>query len=143
MMNGIAYELQVALLKRLKEDPRIVAAGIPVYDAIPNGSSLPYISIDEFRFMPYKSKTFDGLQLTATLSTLSEASGKAEVLKILAYIRAALKEPLTLREGHVVDLQEEDASRLIEVDDLEVVTTPVKHGVIDYRFSIKEGGQTT
>jgi hypothetical protein len=134
----VEYETHVALYQRLKNDERILAAGVNVYDAIPEGAAMPYISIDDWSMDRYHSKTFDGIEARATISVLSERSGKAEVLRLMSYVRAALKPRLELREGHSVDLQTVENARIIEVNDTDVVTTPIKHGVVIFVANIKE-----
>lgn len=139
-MNGIEYELQVAILNALKADERLIASGVPSYDVIPDDAVFPYISIDDITAIPYRSKTFNGLEVTAQLSILSERAGQAEVKKLLAYVRAVLSVPLVLREGHLIDYQDLDTERVLEIQDEDVVVPSVKHGVLIYRFKIKEGG---
>lgn len=133
----LEYEIHVALYQRLLNDAQIRSLA-NVYDAIPNGASYPYVSIDDYTGAAYKSKTFDGLEFTATISTVSAASGKAETLRLMSYVRQALKTPLTLREGHVVDYQEAAPGRILEFNDTDVVVTPIKQGIITFTIMAKE-----
>lgn len=139
-MNGIEYELQVAMLQRLKTSPLIT---IPAYDDLPDSLTYPYISIDEITALPYRTKTFDGLEVTAVLSVLTDRGGQGANKKYQAAIRAAFTKPLVLREGHVIHTQEYADSRTIEYTLDEAPLTSIKQGVLSFRFKIKEGSPTT
>ena len=134
-MNGIEYELQVAMLARLKGSPLIT---IDVYDQIPGSAVYPYISIDEITALPYRTKTFEGLEISALLSVLSDRGGQGTVKKHMAAVRAALTKPLELREGHKVDYQEFAGSNIVEFTDDDVIYPSIKQGVLTFRFKIKE-----
>ena len=134
-MNGIEYELHVALYDRLKTSPLVM---IPVYDQIPNGATYPYVSIDEITALPYRSKTFEGLEINALLSVLSDRGGQGTVKKHMAAVRAALAKPLQLREGHIVHQQEFSGSNIVEFTDEDVIYPSIKQGVLTFRFKIKE-----
>lgn len=139
-MNGIEYELQVAMLQRLKTSPLI---NIPIYDDLPDSVTYPYISIDEITALPYRSKTFEGLEVSAVLSVLTDKGGQGANKKYQAAIRAALYKPLLLREGHVIHTQEYENSRIIEHTIDEAPLTSIKQGILSFRFKIKQGGQLT
>jgi len=136
-LNELEYEIHVALYQRLRTDPDLAAAA-QVYDAIPNGAAFPYVSIDDYTGERYYSKTFEGLEFTATLSAVSESSGKAEVLRLMSLVRRALLDPLELRGGHVVDYQTVQPGRVLEFNDTDVVVTPIKQGVITFTIRAKE-----
>lgn len=138
-MNGIEYELQVAMLARLKGSPLIT---IDVYDQIPDAAVYPYISIDEITSLPYRTKTFEGLEISALLSVLSDRGGQGTVKKHMAAVRAALAKPLEIREGHKVDFQEFAGSNIVEFTDEEVIYPSIKQGVLTFRFKIKEAKGT-
>ena len=139
-MNGIEYELQVAMLQRLKNSPLI---NIPIYDDLPDMITYPYISIDEINALPYRSKTFEGLEVSAVLSVLTDKGGQGANKKYQAAIRAALYKPLVLREGHEIHTQEYENSRTLEFTLDESPLTSIKQGVLSFRFKIKEGSQAT
>lgn len=137
-MNGIEYELQVAMLQRLKESPIITA---PIYDDLPDSVTYPYISIDEITALPYRSKTFEGLEVSAVLSVLTDKGGQGANKKHIAAIRAALAKPLVLREGHLIHTQEFESARVLEHTIDEAPLTSIKQGIVTFRFKIKEGGK--
>lgn len=137
-MNGIEYELQVSILQRLKDSPIIT---IPIYDDLPGSVTYPYISIDEITALPYRSKTFEGLEVSAVLSVLTDRGGQGMNKKYIAAIRAALAKPLVLREGHKVQHQEFESARILEHTIDEAPLTSIKQGILTFRFKITEGGQ--
>ena len=136
-MNGIEYELQVAILQRLKDSPIVTA---PIYDDLPDVVTYPYISIDEITALPYKSKTFNGLEVSAVLSVLTDRGGQGANKKHIASIRAALAKPLSLREGHIIHAQEFESARVLEHTIDEAPLTSIKQGIVTFRFKIREGG---
>ena len=136
-MNGIEYELQVAILQRLKASPIVTA---PIYDDLPDVVTYPYISIDEITALPYKSKTFNGLEVSAVLSVLTDRGGQGANKKHIASIRAALAKPLSLREGHIIHAQEFESARVLEHTIDEAPLTSIKQGIVTFRFKIREGG---
>ena len=135
-MNGIEYELQVAMLQRLKESPIVTA---PIYDDLPDVVTYPYISIDEITALPYRSKTFEGIEVSAVLSVLTDRGGQGTNKKHIAAIRAALAKPLVLREGHLIHTQEFESARILEHTIDEAPLTTIKQGIVTFRFKIKEG----
>ena len=139
-MNGIEYELQVAMIQRLKESPIVTA---PVYDDFPDTVTYPYISIDEITALPYRSKTFEGLEVSAVLSVLTDRGGQGANKKHIAAIRAAMYRPLVLREGHVIHTQEFESARVLEHTIDEAPLSSLKQGIVTFRFKIKEGGQNS
>ena len=137
-MNGIEYELQVSILQRLKDSPIIT---IPIYDDLPGSVTYPYISIDEITALPYRSKTFEGLEVSAVLSVLTDRGGQGMNKKYIAAIRAALAKPLVLREGHLIHTQEFESARVLEHTLDEAPLVSIKQGIVTFRFKIREGGQ--
>ena len=138
-MNGIEYELQVAMLQRLQSSPIVTA---PIYDDLPGNVTYPYISIDEITASPYRSKTFEGLEVSAVLSVLTDRGGQGANKKHIASIRAALAKPLVLREGHIIHTQEFESARVLEHTIDEAPLTSIKQGIVTFRFKIREGGKT-
>lgn len=138
-MNSIEYELQVQILNRLKNDPDIQARGLQVYDVVPATASYPYISIDEITGSPYGSKTFDGLDVLVTISTLSSKAGKAETLHMLGIVRRAMREFILMRDNHLIDLQSLETIDIEEYTDESAAVYSVKRGVLVFRFLVKEG----
>lgn len=137
-MNGINYELQVALLARLK-----ATVGVPVFDYVPQGTVLPYVTIGEFTGVPFDAKDFEGLEPTVTLHAWSEAKGKAEAMKLLSKIEEAVGyEPLPLREGHSIMVQRPEFQTVLhEGTNVSSYSGDqvTYHGVIRFRFKITKG----
>ncbi|WP_084157671.1 DUF3168 domain-containing protein [Exiguobacterium oxidotolerans] len=136
-MNGILYELQVALLMRLK-----ALVGVPVFDYVAKGTALPYVTIGEYTGVLFDAKDFDGLEPTVTLHAWSEAKGKAEAMKLLAKMEDALRDPLPLREGHSVIVQRPEFQTVLqEGTNITSYSGDVNtyHGVLRVRFKIIKG----
>lgn len=134
-MNGIEYELHVALLARLKQALGAQVTGVYA-DEVQAAATSPYVTIGNYTTLPYDSKTTDGREITVTLHTWSTVASKAETLKLQSNIIKALESPLTLREGHTVQLVRPELSETLRD------TTDTKvwiHGVQRFRFKINEG----
>lgn len=134
-MNGIEYELHVALLARLKQALGTQVTGVYA-DEVQAAATSPYVTIGNYTTLPYDSKTTDGREMTVTLHTWSKVASKAETLKLQSNIIKALKNPLTLREGHTVQLVRPELSETLR-DTTD--TTVWIHGVQRFRFKISEG----
>lgn len=137
-MNGINYELQVALLTRLK-----ATVGVPVFDYVPQEAVMPYVTIGEYTGVPFDAKDFEGLEPTVTLHAWSEAKGKAEAMKLLSKVEEAIGyEPLPLREGHSIMMQRPEFQTVLEEKTSVSSYSGDKktyHGVIRFRFKITKG----
>ncbi|HHB1033554.1 TPA: DUF3168 domain-containing protein [Vibrio cholerae] len=134
-MNGIEYELHVALLARLRQALGAQVTGVYA-DEVQAAATSPYVTIGNYTTLPYDSKTTDGREMTVTLHTWSTVASKAETLKLQSNIIKALKNPLTLREGHTVQLVRPELSETLR-DTTD--TTVWIHGVQRFRFKISEG----
>jgi hypothetical protein len=131
-MKSSLWSLQVALYNRLKNDVAI-SAKAKVYDAVPDTTVFPYITLGEDTVIPYDSKTFDGEEITHTLHVWSQYKGKKEVKEIMSLIiEAVIKSPLSLDGGFFVEFT--------RVDFMQVFDDPsdIKHGVIRFRFKISQ-----
>ena len=100
-MADCTLALQTALIARLN-----TLCSVPVYDAVPRGSTYPYVQLDnqsgaDMDFV-------DGTQIDQRfmyVSVWSEARGQAQVMGILAEIKAIHETPLSLTTGQVVSLR--------------------------------------
>lgn len=135
-MNGIEYELHVALLARLKQALGNSVTGVYA-DEVQASATSPYVTIGNYTTLPYDSKTTDGREMTVILHSWSTVASKAETLRLQNLIHKALKIPLTLREGHTVQLVRPELSEMLR-DNTESGTTWI-HGVQRFRFKIREG----
>lgn len=97
--TGLA--LQAALYRRLTEQ-----LDVPVYDAVPMGQPLPYVTIDSE--MAQDASPISGLVRTRHLiylSVWSNHQGQKQVKAIMAQIRQALhRHPLELDTGRAFGL---------------------------------------
>ena len=78
--------IQVALYQALTEAPQTY----PVYDAVPQGASLPHIVIGEFTGMPDDELTASSIDLTVNIHAWSKQNGKSEAHQMLAFVRDRL-----------------------------------------------------
>lgn len=112
-MADPGYALQVSLLARLKS-----LVSCDVWDAVPQGSDYPYVSIDTMQAVddPYLS-----LRVTTRyvyLTIWSRAYGQAEVLTIMGQLEGIHESPLSLTTGHVASVRVERALTVREPDNL-------------------------
>lgn len=105
MSLPLGLALQKALFQRLSS-----ACSVPVYDAVPDNTPYPYITLDS-EFLKngdmVSGERFDNRLLY--LSVWSDYKGQAEVKGILEEIRTAVQSPLTLETGQAPLLRLLDA----------------------------------
>lgn len=98
--------LQKAIYKMLT--PPVYEDGAPVYDNVPKGAKLPYITFGDFTCKPDGTKDLNIYSVTMTLNIWSEYSGKKQVNEIAEDVTTIL----TLSR---LDLSE-DKYKLLEQD---------------------------
>jgi len=95
-----AEELQTALIAALES-----ATSVPVWDAVPQGSDYPYITLDSMMSQP---EDFHTLRVDTSffyLGIFSRAYGQAEVMGIIKQINTLHEQPLSLSSGTVVSVR--------------------------------------
>lgn len=140
-MNGIEYELHVALLARLKTSLGTNVTGVYA-DEVQSTATSPYVTIGNYTTLPWDSKTTDGREMTVVLHTWSRVASKAETLKLQNMVYKALQQPLTLREGHAVELVRPELAETLRDNTQPGTSEPGEtwiHGIQQFRFKIKEG----
>jgi len=81
------------------------ALSVPVYDAVPEGSTFPYVVIGDDNAVESDSFSTTRDDRTIRLTVWSAMVGKKEVREIAADIRAALhRQRLTLTTGRLVHM---------------------------------------
>lgn len=132
-MKTALWPLQASLYNRLKNDTAVNGKA-NVYDAVPEGAAMPYVTIGEDTSVPDSTKTYDAEEITHTLHVYSSYNGKKEVKEIMSLVlEASTKESLTLSNGFIVEMAELDLMQVMEING-----SPAKHGVIRMRFKIKQ-----
>lgn len=96
----MADALQVALIAALD-----AAVACDVWDAVPEGSAYPYVTIDttEISNRDFLASRMD--ERFVYLNVWSTAEGQAEVLQIMSQIDALHEQPLDLTTGDVVSVR--------------------------------------
>jgi len=109
-----AYALHKALLAAIKS-----AVDCDVWDAVPQGSAYPYVTIDSIMSLPDEFLTLQSETRFIYLGVWSRQYGQAEVIQIMSQIRDSLHEqPLALESGSVVSVRVERQRTVRESDNL-------------------------
>jgi hypothetical protein len=112
-MPSTSIALQAALYERLSAE-----VSVPIYDAVPMDTPLPYVTIDSEKTS--NSSVISGSQRATRFlyfSVWSDYRGQAEVKRINAEIADALNErPLLLASGHAVSVRVTDTSTSRDAD---------------------------
>lgn len=119
--------LQKAIYDRLKGN-----LAYPVYDHVPDGAAMPYITLGEDTTTDWSTKPVAGVEVTHTVHVWSDYSGMAEVKRIINEVVQVLTEsPLSVEGFSVV---------LAKVDFMETMRDPegFRHGVVRLRFKVHE-----
>jgi len=119
--------LQKAIYERLK-------ASLPcsVYDEVPAGASMPYVTLGEDTARDWSTKLEAGQEITHTLHVWSTYNGMKEAKEIIdKVIQALTSAPLQVEGFYVV---------VAMLDMVETLRDPegYRHGVIRFRFKIQE-----
>ena len=128
-MKSPLWPLQVAIKQRLAS-----ALTCPVYDKVPDGAAMPYVTLGEDTAVDWSTKLEAGQEVTHTLHVWSDYNGMKEAKQIMDTIIQALTEtPLTVEGFFVV---------MARLDMVETMRDPEghQHGVIRFRFKVQEGG---
>jgi hypothetical protein len=112
-MSDVGYALHVALLARLKS-----LVSVPVWDAVPQGSEYPYVSMNSIMAIDDPYLTLRVSTRYAYLSIWSRAYGQAEVLQIMGEINQINETPLALSAGHVASVRVERTQTVRDTDNL-------------------------
>ncbi len=112
-MSSAVWDLQQAVHAKLSSDTAVLAqlGGSPrIYDDVPRGASLPYVTLAEFTARDWATGTEPGTEITFTVHAWSRGAGHKSPHLLADAVRAALHDqPLTLSAHHLVNLRH-DAS---------------------------------
>jgi len=126
-MKSPLLPLQKAIYDRLKD-----SLTCPVYDHVPDGVAMPYVTLGEDTAVDWSTKPEPGMEVTHTLHVWSDYKGMAEAKQIIDQVVQALTgSPLTI-EGFVVVV-----ARLDMIDTLRD-SEGYRHGVVRFRFKVME-----
>ena len=115
-MSSPAWELQKAIFAALIADAPLLAllGGARVYDDVPRGAVLPYVSFGPSTTRDWSTGTETGSEHAVTLRVWSKAGGEKQVHLVLEAIRTALHDTSLVLAGHrLISLRHElsDAAR--------------------------------
>lgn len=137
-MSG-AYELQIGLYDKLKDDAQLMAMVDAIYDNPPqqddpaSNAPFPFVTISESTLQPWDTDTEIGTEATATVHVWSRASHALEAKQIQAAIYRVLHRDTIAITGYTVvgiDLINQTVER-----DPDGIT---RHGVQDFRIIYEE-----
>lgn len=109
-MTSASLELQKAVVAALTADGGLTAllGGPRIYNDVPRGAELPYVTLGESTVRDWSTGTDDGHEHLMTVSVWSRANGEREVHQILAAIEAVLHDaPLPMTSVRLVNLRHE------------------------------------
>lgn len=126
-MKSPLLAIQKAIYDRLK-----ASLSCPVYDEVPGGAIMPYVTLGEDTAVDWSTKPVPGMEVTHTLHIWSDYSGMAEAKGIMDEIIQALTvSPLTVEGFAVVSGQLDMAEAMRDPDGY-------RHGILRFRFKILE-----
>jgi hypothetical protein len=105
-----AFALQQSIFAALSADSAVTAllGANRVYDDVPQGSALPYLTLGQASARDWSTSTETGTEHAFTVHVWSKARGKKEAHEILSAVRAALHDqPLTLDGHRLINLRHE------------------------------------
>lgn len=126
-MKSPLLPLQKAIYERLKAN-----LPCPVYDYVPDGATMPYVTLGEDTSVDWSTKLENGQEITHTLHVWSDYNGMAETKQLIDQITQALTSTPLQVEGFFVVLA--------RLDMVETMRDPegFRHGVVRFRFKIQE-----
>ena len=126
-MKSPIFPLQKAIYERLKNN-----LSCPVYDNIPDGAAMPYVTIGEDTAVDWSTKLENGQEVTHTLHIWSDYKGMMETKQLInTIIQILTLTPLQVEGFFVVTAR---------LDMVETMRGPegYRHGVVRFRFKIQE-----
>lgn len=137
-MSSAFWPLQQAVYQRLTSDAALMARVKGVFDSVPSGQSMPYITIGDATGSPYRAFGVYGEECTLTLHIWSDYKGFKETGEILAELDRLLADTSFEVTGWGTASSFYDFSETLrEGDD----TLELRHVPVRYRIILqKQGG---
>ncbi|MGG3662519.1 DUF3168 domain-containing protein [Bacillus gobiensis] len=131
-MRTALFELQKALFQRFTNDASLSSkVGGRIYDAVPENTPYPYVTIGEPTDTPFDTKSSYGENIILSVHCWSSYNGKKEAYEVLNLILHSLSRPLELGGGFKLqDFRREQMNVIIDIDG------KTKHGILELRFYI-------
>jgi len=130
MSGPDAWALQAAIHQVLTADAPLAAllGGPKVYDRVPAGAGLPYVTLGDGVASDWSTGTETGTEHLLRFHVWARDGGRKAIRDVAAAIHAALHDAdLALAQGHLVNLRFTTARVLADPDG------ETWHGVLDYR----------
>lgn len=127
----MSYEIAVqsAVYAALFADVTLAGLVTAIYDAVPQDTAFPYVSIGESNFNEWDTDTSLGKDCSITIHTWSRYRGKKQTFQIQAAIRDVLHRAELTYTGYRFILTEEQETRsMMDQDGL------TRHGISTYRI---------
>jgi hypothetical protein len=109
-MTSASFELQRAVFAALTGSSALTAllGGSRIYNDVPRGAALPYVTIGESTVRDWSTGSDDGHEHLLTISVWSRVNGEREVHQISAAVESALDDAaLTMAGARLVNLRHE------------------------------------
>lgn len=126
-MKSPLFPLQKAIYDRLKS-----SLTCPVYDNVPDGAKMPYVTLGEDTAVDWSTKLENGQEVTHTLHIWSDYKGMMETKQLInTIIQILTLTPLQVEGFFVVTAR---------LDMVETMRDPegYRHGIVRFRFKIQE-----
>jgi len=125
--------IQAAIYGALTGDATLMALVTGIYDSVPEGTAMPYVSIGEAVATPRNAHDRFGRRNVATLHVWSRHQGFTEINAIMSRITAILDhQPLTVTGHDAVMVHHEFEQTLNDPD------PEIRHGVIRFAITTEE-----
>lgn len=127
-MTSVSLELQGAIVKRLKEfAPLTLLVDQRVYDDVPAGAAMPYVSLGPDQVVSDNVECIDGYEITIQIDAWSVTKGLPEVKKVAEAVRQALNAyDLPLADNALVSIEHRQTRNLRDPDGV------TNHAVIEF-----------
>jgi len=129
-MPSPGADLQKSVYAALTADATLLAmlGGPRVYDDVPRGASLPYLTVGQSTLRDWSTGEAEGHEHIFTLHVWSDAAGRKQTCEIAGAARAALHDrPLALAGHRLVNLRHEFSETRREADG------ETYHGILRFR----------
>lgn len=126
-MKSPLFELQKAIFGRLS------TLSCPVYDAVPKGSTFPYVTIGEDTALDWSTKTANGQEVTVTIHVWSRYEGMKEVKQLTDEVIQQMTVSPLVMTGFTTNPVQLELNEVIR--DSDGIT---RHGILRFRLFIAE-----
>lgn len=127
-MTAAGRAVQRALYEALRSYPPLMERVTGIFDHVPEGQPLPYITVGEAMETDWSAAEFSGRDHRLAIHAWSAHAGMAEVKDLLGLVDEALEHMPASLDGHrLVSLRFISSRVFADVED------GIRHGVAEYR----------